>query len=136
MAIFIDTNIFVAFYNEADENHSKAKKIITDIAEGKYGKALTSDYVFDEAVTVILARTKDLAKAVDMGEYIMHAVPIATVTKALLQYAWDIFRNENAQKMSFTDCTNRAFVQRLGIKKIATLDGAFRKAEGIEVIDG
>jgi len=59
MAIFIDTNIFVAFYNEADENHSKAKKIITDIAEGKYGKALTSDYVFDEAVTVILARTKD-----------------------------------------------------------------------------
>jgi len=34
---------------------------------GKYGKAYTSDYIFDEAATFSLLRTKDVRKALDVG---------------------------------------------------------------------
>lgn len=136
MTIFIDTSVFVSFYNEADQNHGKAKKIISDIASGNYGKPMTSDYIFDEAVTVMLVRTKSLDHAVRMGQYIMDSVQIAVVNNAVLYAAWELFRKGNKERMSFTDCTSRIFVEKFGIKTIATFDTAFRKTEGINVIDG
>lgn len=136
MAIFIDTNIFVSFYNEADQNHNAAKNIISDIAAGKYGKPITSDYVFDEAVTVMLVRTKSLEHAVRLGQYILDSVQVAIVNSAILHTAWEIFRKENDEKMSFTDCTSRVFAEKFGIKNIATFDSAFKKVAGINVING
>ncbi len=57
MSIFLDTGIFVAFVNEKDRNHSRAVELVDDLRRGTYGIPYTSDYVFDEAVTVALART-------------------------------------------------------------------------------
>ena len=67
MSIFIDTNIFVALRNENDINHEKSKEIMKKALLGEYGTIYTSDYVFDEAVTVALARTKNVDFAKDIG---------------------------------------------------------------------
>ncbi len=135
MGIFIDTSLYISFYNEKDQNHGKAKAVMSDVLEGKYGEQITSDYVFDEAVTVMLARTKNLEHAINTGENIRKSAAIVMISTAILNEAWEIFKNHNQQKMSFTDCTSRVFVENLGIKNIATFDSAFKKIKGINVID-
>ncbi len=134
MVIFIDTNIFVSFSNEDDHNHNKAKKIISDIASGKYGAPVTSDYIFDEALTVMLTKTKSIESAIKIGEYILTYVIIAVVNDIIINKAWEMFKKDNREKMSFTDCTNRVFVENFGIKNIATLDAAFKRIKTINVI--
>ena len=37
----------------------------------RYRTPFTSDYIFDEAVTVALYRTKDIRKAIDVGDLIV-----------------------------------------------------------------
>jgi hypothetical protein len=38
---------------------------------GKYGRAYTSDYIFDEAVTFSLLKTKDVKRALNVGRLIL-----------------------------------------------------------------
>ena len=69
--MFIDTNIFVAARNKRDFNHRRAILLLRKALGGDYGSLYTSDYVFDEAVTVALIRTRRLEVAVDIGEFIL-----------------------------------------------------------------
>lgn len=41
--------------------------------EGYYGNVFTSDYIFDESVTVTLVRTKEIKRAIALGEYILNS---------------------------------------------------------------
>ena len=71
MAIFIDTSGFVAVRNKDDDNHKNAINIMESILKNNYGLIYTSDYVFNEAVTVALFRTKNFEIAKDMGDFIL-----------------------------------------------------------------
>ena len=55
--IFIDSSVFIAYANTKDFHHEKAVEIFGNVAEGVYGKALFSDYIFTEVVTVMLLKT-------------------------------------------------------------------------------
>jgi len=124
ITIFVDTNVFVSYYNSRDVNHEKARKIIADTISNKYGKAFTSDYVFDEAVTVCLIRTKSLEKARELGDYLMKSeISLLKVTETVFRVAWQLF----SSRLSFTDCTNIAFLKTYGIDYIATLDKEFKR---------
>lgn len=124
ITIFVDSNIFVSYYNSRDVNHEKAKKIIEDIISGKHGKAFASDYVFDESVTVCLIRTKSLETAKKLGEYMLKSeISLLKVTETIFRTAWQLF----SPKLSFTDCTNIAFLKTYGIDSIATFDKEFKK---------
>lgn len=136
MTIFIDSSVFVAYGNLDDLHHEKSVRIIEDTVSGKYGKAFTSDYVFDESVTVALARTKDLGKAVGLGDVILKSeVSLLSVSDTIFRETWTLFRKENRQKMSFTDLTNIVLMKTCGIENIASFDRAFKKFEGIDVVD-
>ncbi len=60
MSIFIDTGVFVGYVNKKDKNHGIAVNLLEGIMRNKYRTSFTSDYIFDEAVTVALYRTKDM----------------------------------------------------------------------------
>jgi predicted nucleic acid-binding protein len=71
MSIFIDTGVFVGYVNKKDKNHDIAVNLLEEIMMNKYRAAFTSGYIFDEAVTVALYRTRDIRKAIDAGELII-----------------------------------------------------------------
>jgi hypothetical protein len=71
MSVFIDTDVFVTYINKRDSNHDMAVDLLEDIMKGKYGVSYTSDYIFDEAVTYSLIKTKDVRKALDVGRLIL-----------------------------------------------------------------
>ncbi len=136
MTVLIDSSVFVAYGNLDDVHHNRSKNIIEDIASKKYGKPFTSDYVFDESVTVALARTKDLDKAVKLGRLILESeVRLLIVDDIIFKEAWKLFERDNRQKMSFTDLTNIALMRTYGIEYIASFDEAFKKVKAIVVVD-
>jgi hypothetical protein len=122
----------VAYYNKRDYHHEKSLKLIKKVIGGYYGKVFTSDYVFDESVTVTLVRTKDIKRATVLGEYILNSeIEVLSVDKECFFEGWNLFKE---RKMSFTDCTNLALMKRYGIDKIMIVDEGFRNIEGIEVV--
>jgi len=130
MSIFIDTGVFVAFHNTQDVNHKKAKETINNIIKGKLGSAYTSDYIFDEAVTTTLVRTKNHETALTVGKMIQGElsspfIKILEVNSSSFKDAWKLFSRFAKKGLSFTDCTSIALIKSHNIEKIASFDKDF-----------
>ena len=133
--IFIDTNVFISYYNEDDENHRISFKVIKDIEEDKYGPAFISDYIFDEIMTVSLMKTKDKEKTIRFGLSILKSnIKMLKVNQEIFKRTWQLF-HESKIKMSFTDFTNLVFLKKFNIEYLATFDKDFRRIRGIHIID-
>jgi len=133
MTIFIDSNVFVAYYNTRDEQHEKATKLIEKIMTFEYGLPVTSDYVFDETITATFVRTKNKPIAIKLGNQIASSIKMLKINTTVFQDAWKIFKTTK-NTLSFTDCTNIAFLSIINDNKIATFDKEFENIEGIKVI--
>lgn len=131
MSIFLDTGVLVAFENRRDAHHATAKEILGGAAAGDLGAVYTSDYVFDEAVTLALARTRRAETATRVGELILGTGPLgrvmglAYVTPRLFLRAWARFGRLAPRGLSFTDCTSLEIIQSLGISEVASFDEDF-----------
>ncbi len=133
MSIFIDTGVFVGYVNKKGKNHDIAVNLLEDIMRNRYRAAFASDYIFDEAVTVALYRTKDIRKAIDAGELIIGSrekgiaqfVNILPVSKVIFNEAWKSFLKYPEKMLSFTDCTSIALIKGREIDYIASFDKDF-----------
>jgi len=133
MVIIIDASVFVAYANRDDIHNKKATKIINSCLSGKYGRVLTTDYIFDEAVSVTL-RKSNKKNAKEFGNYVLNSeIYVARIDSLVFQEAWDLF--EKLERLSFTDCTIVAFMKTFNIKSLATFDKEFKNIEGIDVVD-
>ncbi len=134
MTILIDASVFCAYVNENDVHHGRSVALVKDVLAHKYGKAITTDYIFDEAVTVALRRSTK-KNAVELGNFILHSeVFFVKIDSGVFQKAWDIFQKEEG--LSFTDCTLLAFMKSFDIMYIATFDKEFKKIAWLKVVDG
>ncbi len=132
--IILDTSFVVSYFNERDENHLKAAELMKSIANLKFGPVYTTDYIFDETVTVGFIRLKNLVKAVEIGNYLLKSLRIIEVEKTGFYKAWEIFRKQKTTDFSFTDCTTISVMKENEIKNIATFDEDFKRTKGINVI--
>lgn len=71
MSIFIDTGIFIAFFNKRDEKHKHAVELLRSAMSGDFGTLYTSDYIFDEAITFTIRRTNRIDLAQTIGNFIL-----------------------------------------------------------------
>ncbi len=132
MSVFLDTTVIVAYYNSRDELHERAFELLPEIVRGEHGRVFISDYIFDEAVTVSLVRSKSLKKALELGEHLLKSeVHLLEVDDDAFNLGWEIFQKAN---MSFTDCSSLALVRLYGIDKIATFDAGFDRVEGVKIL--
>jgi len=127
MSAFIDTGVFVAARNKRDINHEKAVNLLREALKGKYGRIYTSDYIFDEAVTVALVRTRKSDIAIDIGNFILSSkkLRILHVDKLVFMDAWRIFKKYVNKKLSFTDAVSIALMRRYNIDYIMSFDKHF-----------
>ena len=132
MAILVDSSVFCAYANVRDVHHGAAKIIIGEIASGKHGRAVTTDYIFDESVTVAL-RKANKKTAVELGGFILDSeLLLAEINSQVFKKAWDLFRK--ADGLSFTDCTSVAFMRVFGVDKIATFDKDFSNIKNVQIV--
>jgi predicted nucleic acid-binding protein len=58
MSVFVDTGVFYAAFDSAAPRHQEARSALTTVlTDAEYGRTTTSDYVYDETVTLTLKRT-------------------------------------------------------------------------------
>ena len=130
--IFIDANIFLAYDNLNDVNHTRASKILKEIESGKFGDFFTSDYIFNEVVGVTF-RKKGKDRAVLLGEQILKSFLIINIDDHLLKEAWKIF-SKTKLNLNLVDCTHIAAMKIINVELIATLDKEFMNMPEIQVI--
>ncbi len=128
--LFVDTSAWFALINRRDPDHREVSKTL----ESSRGRLITSNYVFDETVTLCRHRLGHDA-AVRVGDQLRGGA-VADLVRASADdegAAWDLFRRRNDKDYSFTDCVSFAMMRRLGIERAAACDDDFKR-EGFTVL--
>jgi len=131
--VFVDTSGWVALFVENDRNHRKAVSIYGSLQKVR-ASLYTSDYVFDETVTTILARGNH-AQSVLAGEALLFSeiVKMIFVHPANLRNAWELYKNYKDKKFSFTDVASFSMMKDQDIHKAFSFDQDFAQA-GFQVL--
>lgn len=131
MTLLIDTGIFYAFQNKRARQHDAAEKALTKTLRGEFGRPFTSDYVYDETVTLVRARTGKFSEAKTVGRRILgksgypHVIKMIHVTEEIFEMAQEVFERYRDHKLSFTDATTLALVESYGIDSVLSFDADF-----------
>jgi predicted nucleic acid-binding protein len=126
MKIFLDTSFLVAFYNKQDQNHSHARKFISEIDIGI--SFVISDYIFDEVLTVLLVRGgKPLS--IEAGRMILEddRIDLLQIDGQVFQKTWIVYQSFKDKEWSFTDCTSYVLMKNLSISTGASFDDHFKQ---------
>ncbi|HLC01158.1 MAG TPA: PIN domain-containing protein [Candidatus Bathyarchaeia archaeon] len=127
--IFVDTSAWYAAEVADDINHEAACKFLAEIASGKHGVSVTTDYVLDETLTLLRSR-RDSASASYFIDKIRksNSVRVFWIDESLFEKALYIFRKSARKSWSFTDCTSFALMRDLSVTEVFTFDVHFREA--------
>jgi predicted nucleic acid-binding protein len=127
--IFVDTGAWYAAEVEDDVNHEVARKFLGQVSKGTHGVPLTTDYVLDEAMTLLRSR-RNLDAATSFAGKVRSSssVRIAWVDESLFEKGLEIFSNSERRTWSFTDCTSFALMRQLSVSEAFAFDRHFREA--------
>jgi hypothetical protein len=127
--IFIDTSAWYAVEVEDDINHKAACKFLAQIASGKYGVVITTDYIIDETLTLLRSR-RGLNSALDFIDKIRKSKSIRVfwINEDLFEKALQTFQSSGSKTWSFTDCTSFALMRELIVSEAFSFDMHFREA--------
>ncbi|TFG05740.1 MAG: PIN domain-containing protein [Promethearchaeota archaeon] len=133
MSIFLDTGFYFALLAKKDTNHQRAVKILSELTEGIHGQIYTSNFVFDESMTLLNVRTggnrKDLLDR--MRSLFLGRAPIAKMisveNRTLDQIAaLQIKLTKKTNPISFTDCSTIFLCNERKIPKIVSFDDHYQ----------
>ncbi len=120
--IFVDTGVWFSLFVEKEPSHQRALEWFNSVAE----PLVTSDYVVDEALTLLLKRNEH-PKALKFGRSVIEeqAAILTFVSEGQFNRSWILFQRLSAAGLSFTDCTSHIIARDLGINKVASFDRHF-----------
>ncbi len=122
--ILVDTGAWFASIVPWDANHAAA----TDWLRHNSEPLVTTDYILDETLTLLRARN-ETARAVRLGSQLF-AGALATLyflTEADIRDAWQVFHQYADKEWSFTDCTSKIVIDKLGLAAAFSFDQHFRQ---------
>jgi hypothetical protein len=127
MRLFVDTSAWLALNNKNDQHHDEAVSKITKVRQQKI-QLVTSEYVFDESVTIIRYRISHRA-AVAFGDALIssNVASIEDITDEERLKAWVLFKKYRDKDLSFTDCTSFALMVKLKLQKAFSFDDHFKQ---------
>lgn len=127
--IFVDTWGWLAMGHRKDPFHEKVKAYYQTLRADNFD-IVTSDYVLDEAITLIF-RWEVYEEATHFIEGIFQAsedgcLSIDKITEERFASAWQLRKQfKDKPRISFTDITTIVIMQERGIKQILTRDKHF-----------
>jgi uncharacterized protein len=123
--VFVDTGAWFAFFVASDPDHHA----VAEALSGWEGRLLTTDYVFDELVTLVRYRaTHGDARRVGDALRAGSVAELIGLQRRDIDRAWERFVREPDKRYSFTDCTSFALMNRLGLDTAVAVDDHFRQA--------
>ena len=126
--LFVDTSAWFAHVNREDPDHEAVAELLSEFP----GRLVTSDYVFDETVTLCQTRLGHEVAAMT-GETLRdpEVVDLIRLSSGDEGAAWQLFLARPDKGYSFTDCTSFVLMRRARLNRAAALDRHFIQ-EGFE----
>ena len=126
--VFVDTAGFLALWDASDEHHVRALGLQSELARQKRG-LVTTDYVVDETVTLLLVRHSHAAASDFLGTInATQWLQLEWTDSERFHAAAAFFVRHEDKDYSFTDCVSFSVMRDLGIKDGFTTDHHFRQA--------
>ena len=124
MNVFVDTGAWFAYFVRRDPDHNSARNWVST----NESSLVTSDYILDELFTLLKIRESHVV-AVAAGRALIEEkiCQIIRVTPNDFAHAWSIFVQFNDKGWSFTDCTSKVIMERLGITTAFSFDEHFEQ---------
>lgn len=127
--LFVDTNAFVALFDEDDGHHERANALLDGIRDGEfaYGPVFTSRYVLSETATTLLYGV-DHAAATRALSTIRRSSTfnVLDVTEALFDRTADQFAAYDDQEISFVDHLDSVLCEEFDIEHVFAFEDDFR----------
>ena len=132
--VFVDTSGFYAMLVRGDDRHAVAKRILREGRRRKRG-FVTTDYILDETVTLLLARHSHAAGA-DFLQTVTKskALHLEWVDSERFHAAAEFFTRHRDKEWSFTDCVSFAVMRELRVRDAFTTDHHFKQAGFIPLL--
>jgi predicted nucleic acid-binding protein len=132
MPIFLDTGFYFALLSKKDPHHPHARSLVKRLASWEFGRPVTSDYVLDEAMTLISMRVKgekgnllQKMKSLFLGEEPLGQLVCIKPTWLPEIAELHIKLATPGPSPSFTDCSTILTCKKHGIEKILSFDRHF-----------
>lgn len=131
MSLFVDTIVFYALQDRDTTRHDVASGAIRRVSTGEFGRLFTSEYVYDETVTLVRQRTGQFGPAKQAGDRIRgnspfpNAFELLHVTESLFDRTLEAFERYDDQSLSFTDANTIALVDEYDIDAVLSFDDDF-----------
>lgn len=96
---------------------------------------ITTDYILDETLTLLKARG-EYQRAIRLGQNLFNEAEarLYYLTTEDIMAAWRMFLRFSDKDWSFTDCTSKVVMEKLGMTTAFTFDHHFRQFGGITVV--
>ncbi len=126
--VFVDTAGFLALWDAGDQHHATALRLQQELIR-KNRRFLTTEYVADETITLLLVRHSHRA-AMDFLDTIerSEALRLEWIDPARFHAAANWFRKHGDKQWSFTDCISFAVMRELRVRDAFTTDHHFQQA--------
>lgn len=127
MNLFADSAAWQALYDTDDRYHRVASEAFKELSEQKITFYIT-DYVFDEAVTLIRGRAGH-TQAAFCGDWLLHSPRVRFIRVNIEQWdeSWKLFKQYNDKHFSFTDCASFVVMRHLKLRDAFTFDHHFEQ---------
>lgn len=128
--VFVDSSAWFAYARQDDPDHRAARAALAEWQ----GRLVTTDYVFDETVTLALSRLGPRVAA-EVGEALLDpdVVELVRLLPEDFDDAWELFKRRKDKGWSFTDCSSICVMRRLRLQSAIAVDRHFRQA-GFETL--
>jgi predicted nucleic acid-binding protein len=131
MSVFVDTGVFYPHHDTDASRHDVASQALTRVLRSpEYGQVLTSEYVYDETITLTYRRTGRVSDAVEVGRRIRgegypDAIELLYSSPQLFEKAVKAYERYTEHELSFTDAMTVALCERHGIDGVLSFDDDF-----------
>ncbi|TSC97166.1 MAG: Uncharacterized protein Greene071421_552 [Parcubacteria group bacterium Greene0714_21] len=122
--LFVDSNYFIALFNERDTLAQKARSISEEL-DIRPTTLVISSLVFLEIVTITSMRAgRKIAKEAGASLLSRQDIRVIHVDEAIQNEAWNIFQETEEKNISFVDCSIIAAMKAEDISTLLTFDRA------------
>jgi hypothetical protein len=131
MSVFVDTGVFYAHHDRDASRHEIGRTALRRVLQSpEYGQVLTSDYVYDEVVTLTKRRTGDTTAALEVGRRIRgdgypDAIELLHASPQRFAEAVEAYERYADHDLSFTDAMTVAMVAFHDVDAVLSFDDDF-----------
>lgn len=124
MPVFVDTGGWFAYFVRRDPDHAAAVNWMRQNRQ----PLVTTDYVLDELFTLLKMRESHrVAAAAGTVLLDLSVTRLERIGESDFRGAWEAFQQYSDKGWSFTDCTSRVVMQRLGVTHAFAFDRHFEE---------